>query len=125
MHQGQIKREIFEPTFVEVSLKPKKCIASFVVMDPGRNSRKNLKYLRLKSKKENVTIKTTLKATELLIRTGWCFDIRSFVIAPGADKGREKFEPSFVEVSIKPKKCFASLVVMDPGRNSRNVFCNT
>ncbi len=88
-------------------------------MDPGRNSRKNLKYLRLKSKKENVTIKTTLKATRFFIQTSRCFDIWSFVIMPRADKGREMFEPSFVEVSLKPKKCIASFVVMDPGRNSR------
>ena len=83
-----------------------------------------MKYLRLKFK-EHVTIKATLKATELLIWTVRCFDIRSFVIAPGADKGREMFEPTFVEVSLKPKKCIASFVVMDPGRNSRKKIRNT
>jgi hypothetical protein len=56
------------------------------------------------------------------IKTIRCFDVRSLVIAPRADKGKEKFEPSFMEVSIKPKKCFASLVVMDPGKNSRFFF---
>ncbi len=44
---------------------------------------------------------------------------------PRADKGREKFEPSFMEVSLKPKKCIASFVVMDPGRNSRKKIRNT
>ncbi len=96
----------FEPSFMEVSIKPKKCFASLVVMDPRRNSRKKLKYLRLKSKKENVTI----KATELLIRTVRCFDIWSFVIAPGVDKGREIFEPTFVEVSLKPKNVLHRLL---------------
>ncbi len=41
------------------------------------------------------------------------------MIAPRADKGREKFELSFMEVSIKPKKSIALFVVMDPGRNSK------
>jgi hypothetical protein len=81
-------RENFEPSFMEVSLKPKKCFASLVVMDPGRNSRIFfLQYLRLKSK-EHVTIKATLKATGFLIWTGRCLDVWSFVIAPGADKER-------------------------------------